>query len=138
MGLYTEYNGKTLEGFKWTSDTVCLCSKHYGCCIKSRLKRVNDSKTSQEVTALIHVRHYDRTRVIAVKMAKSGWILVIPKVEPTEFARSCLWLCHMTLFQAIQDLASVHICNLLFHLSPCLDPLLWSLSITFNSSTMSY
>lgn len=38
---------------------ICLCSKHYGCYVKNRLRRVTDSKTSWEVIAIIHVRDCD-------------------------------------------------------------------------------
>lgn len=59
MGLYTAYNGKPLEGFKWRSDMICLCSKHYGCYVKNRLRRATDSKTSWEVIAIIHMTYCD-------------------------------------------------------------------------------
>lgn len=41
---------------------ICLCSKHYGCCGKNRLKRVKDSKTRKAVTAIIHVRDCDGSK----------------------------------------------------------------------------
>lgn len=40
------------------------------------------------------------------------------KVELPELAHSCLCMCLITLLYAVQDLASIHTCNLIFHRSP--------------------
>lgn len=35
---------------------ICLCPKHYDCCVRNGLKRVKDSKISEEIAAIIHAR----------------------------------------------------------------------------------
>lgn len=127
MGLYTEYNGKPLEGFKWRSDMICLCSKHYGCYVKNRLRRATDRKTSWEVIAIIHVTDCDGSNQSGSSEDGKQWLDSTLGWKLQRYAHSCLWMCPMTLLQAIQDLGSVHICNLIF------PPLLGSYTMTtFN------